>query len=168
GIRHPAFHTKAVTMTRPKTTQQARSLRTTATKSEGLLWSILRSKQVSGLKFRRQHPIGRYIADFACLSRKLVIEIDGPTHDITIDADLRRENFLRARGWDVIRFEDDDVREDPEAVARAIANHLGMVYEFRRRSKAGSGLENVRASNQIETTQTRPSPERSSDPPSGG
>jgi len=56
--------------------QKARHLRAGQTKSEGLLWSILRAKQVCGLKFRRQHPIGSYFADFACVSKKLVIEID--------------------------------------------------------------------------------------------
>ena len=61
---------------------RARLLRENATQSESLLWQLLRRKQLCGLKFRRQHPIGPFFADFACVSRKLVIEIDGGYHDV--------------------------------------------------------------------------------------
>ena len=155
-------------MTNPKTTKRARDLRTTATKSEGLLWSILRGKQICGLKFRQQHPIGPFIADFACVSHKLVIEIDGPSHDITIAADLSREGYLRSQGWTIIRFDNDDAKEDPEAVAKAIAIHLGLKYEFRRRMNTGSGLENVRAPKHRAGNQIKPSPEQVPTLPEGG
>ena len=69
----------------------ARDRRKNATRSEGLLWSILRGKQLCGLKFRREHPIEPWIVDFACVSKHLVIEIDGGYHDATIENDLRRQ-----------------------------------------------------------------------------
>jgi very-short-patch-repair endonuclease len=119
---------------------RARSLRSTETKSEKLLWSILRGKQVCGLKFRRQHPISHFFADFACVSHKLVIEIDGGYHDVVIESDLNRESILRAHGWDVLRFSADDVEDDPESVAMAIAAHLELDYRFDRRGGGRSGM----------------------------
>lgn len=127
-------------------TQRARQLRLGQTKSESLLWSLLRAKQVCGLKFRRQHPIGSYVADFACVARKLVIEIDGGYHDFIAEKDLKRESFIKCQGWDVLRFNDEDVEEDVEVVARGIATHLGLQYDFIRRSKTGSGMLSQRSS----------------------
>ncbi len=128
-------------------TNRARSLRKNETKSEKLLWSILRGKQLCGLKFRRQHPVGPFFADFACVSRRLVVEIDGGCHDEIGEADLEREAYLRKLGWNVIRFSDEEVEQDPEAVAIGIANHLDLEYEFRKRKETGSGMENVNAPN---------------------
>jgi very-short-patch-repair endonuclease len=76
-------------------THRARSLRETKNTSEKLLWSILRGKQVCGLRFRCQHPIGTFSADFACVTKRLVVEIDGGYHDLIGEADLQREEFLR-------------------------------------------------------------------------
>ncbi len=121
-------------------TQRARQLRGTQTNTEALLWSLLRAKQVCRLKFRRQHPIGPYFADFACVSKKLVIEIDGGYHDFTAEKDLKRESYIKSQGWDVLRFNGEDVEEDIEAVARGIAKHLGLEYDFVRRMKTGSGM----------------------------
>ena len=129
----------------PFTTNRARSLRLNQTRSEGLLWSILRAKQLCGLKFRRQYPIGPWVTDFACADRMLVVEIDGGYHDETIAIDLRREKDLEQLGWTVIRFSDDDVENDGEAVGRAIANELGIPYEFKKRQATGSGMRSVRA-----------------------
>jgi very-short-patch-repair endonuclease len=99
------------------------------------------------LKFRRQHQIGPFFADFVCVSRKLVVEIDGGYHDLVVESDLSREAFLRKEGWDVIRFDDGDVEDDPEATAIEIAKHLGLKYEFRKRMGSGAGMQNVNASN---------------------
>ncbi|MGV3483705.1 MAG: endonuclease domain-containing protein [Planctomycetaceae bacterium] len=117
----------------------ARERRKSCTVSEGLLWSVLRARQVCDLKFRREHPIGGFIADFACEAMKLVVEIDGGYHDLTGKQDVVRENTLRELGWDVLRFSDKEVEGDIEAVARAIATHLGLKYSFRRRAGGGSG-----------------------------
>ncbi len=118
----------------------ARERQKQATVSEGLLWSILRARQLCGLKFRREHPIGPFIADFACEEKKLVIEIDGGYHDQIVEQDISRENRLADLGWQVIRFIDKDVEQDLEAVARAIARQLGLEYSFSRRDGSGSGL----------------------------
>ncbi len=75
----------------------------------------------------------------------LVVEIDGGYHDETIAKDLRRQEDLQRLGWTVIRFSDDDVESDAEAVARAIAKELGIPYELKKRQKTGSGMRSVRA-----------------------
>jgi very-short-patch-repair endonuclease len=119
--------------------ERARSLRKTQTDSEGLLWSVLRARQLCGLKFRRQHPIESWIVDFACQDRMLVVEVDGGYHDHVEESDLRRQRHLESLGWKVMRFSDKDVEDDAEAVARAIARELNLAYEFRRRQATGSG-----------------------------
>ena len=127
------------------TKTRARSLRKNQTSSEGLLWSVLRAKQVCGLKFRRQHSIGPWIVDFACPEKMLVIEIDGGYHDETQEEDIRRQKSIEQLGWKVLRFTDEDVEEDAEAVARAVAKALNVPYEFRKRKATGSGMMNVKA-----------------------
>jgi very-short-patch-repair endonuclease len=118
----------------------ARQLRQQHTESEALLWSLLRDKQVCGLKFRRQNPVPPFILDFACVSKKLCVELDGDYHDTQPEKDLDRESWLRGRGWDTIRFSNDNVNADPELVAIAIARHLGLDYAFTKRS---GGLSSV-------------------------
>jgi very-short-patch-repair endonuclease len=125
--------------------ERARSLRRQETPSEKLLWNVLRSKQLCNLKFRKQHPIPPFYADFACVGEMLVLEIDGDYHDDVGKEDLSREAFLRELGWDVIRFSDREVMEDVKAVARGIAKHLGLEYEFRKRKGTGSGMDNVKS-----------------------
>ena len=120
-----------------------RQRRSQATPSEGILWSLLRAKQVAGLKFRREHGIGPWIVDFACVEKLLVVEVDGGYHDENIDADQRRQADLENRGWRVIRFSAQQVEEDGEAVVRAIASEIGVEYEFRPRKKLGSGQRSV-------------------------
>lgn len=128
-------------------TERARELRLFQTDAEGLLWSVLRTKQLCGLKFRRQHPIGPYFADFACQSRQLVVELDGDYHDRIVEDDLRRQRYIEERGWSVIRFTNDDVMDDVEAVARHIAGQLGLTYTFNRRTSKRSGMLSENASN---------------------
>ena len=123
----------------------ARERRQNKTVSEGLLWSVLRARQLCGLKFRREHSIGPYITDFACLSHHVVVEVDGGCHDLTIESDLQRQAYLKSEGWKVIRFNDKDVEEDTEAVARAIAKEVGLEYRFERRGGRGSGMDSVYA-----------------------
>ncbi len=78
------------------------------------------SRKLGGLKFRRQCAIGPYIVDFACLEAKLVVEIDGPSHDRRIDYDAMRTRFLEARGYLVLRFGMQDVSENLVGVLEAI------------------------------------------------
>ena len=128
-------------------TGRSRSLRAKQTQSERLLWSILRAKQLCELKFRRPHPIGPFFADFASVQQRLIIEIDGGYHDVVQESDLERERYLNQHGWVVIRFTDEAIEQDAEAVARTIAKHLGWTYGFRKRRADGTGMENIRATN---------------------
>jgi very-short-patch-repair endonuclease len=118
----------------------AKHNRKKSTVSEGLLWSILRARQVCNLKFRREHPIGGYIVDLACVEKKLVIEVDGGYHDLIGTKDLQRQEVLTKLGWNVIRFSDKDIEDNAEAAARLIANYLGLEYSFECRNGNGSGM----------------------------
>ena len=98
----------------------AKELRRKQTDAERVLWMRLRARQVNGLKFRRQHPIGRYIADFCCPEKCLVIEIDGGQHMNRTFADERRTEFLVQEGYRVLRYWNHDVLVAPEAVLQHI------------------------------------------------
>ncbi len=124
---------------------RARERRQQKTTSEGLLWHLLRGRQVSGLKFRREHKIGPWIADFACIAKQLVVEVDGGYHDQTAEKDLRRQRDLERLGWKVVRYTAEDVERDAEAVVRAIATEAGLDFEYIARKNTGSGMLNVRA-----------------------
>jgi very-short-patch-repair endonuclease len=87
------------------------------------LWSKLRRKQIDGHRFRRQVPIGPYIADFVCLERRLVIEVDGGQHSESI-ADDARMAWLEGQGFCVLRFWNNDVLGNTEGVLTVIAQHL--------------------------------------------
>lgn len=105
-------------------THRSRELRARLTKAESLIWTVLRAKRMAGLKFRRQHPIGPYFADFACIEKKVVVEIDGGYHDRQYDQDRQRQAFLESKGWQVMRFSNEDVLADVEAVAISIAQQM--------------------------------------------
>lgn len=110
-------------MPEKKLTSAARRLRGNSTDAERLLWSRIRSRQL-GAKFVRQFPIGPYIADFACRSAHLVIELDGGQHSETIDAP--RTMVIEAHGYRVIRFWNNEVMENLEGVVEAIARELAL------------------------------------------
>ncbi|TCT21617.1 endonuclease domain-containing protein [Thermomonas haemolytica] len=95
-------------------------MRRAATDAERVLWRRLRAGQLDGLKFRRQHPIPPYIADFCCVELKLVVELDGGQH--AADADVVRTRRLEAQGWNVLRFWDNAVLSNVESVVEAIWN----------------------------------------------
>ena len=102
----------------------ARELRRNATNAERLLWSRLRRRQLSGLKFRRQRPIGRYVCDFVCLEAAVVIELDGSQHVVQMPYDANRDAFLRSKGFRVLRFWDNDVLLRTESVLETIFEAL--------------------------------------------
>ena len=110
----------------PKTIPRARALRKRLTDAEVILWSRLRRHEAGGFHFRKQHPLGPYIADFVCLKAKLVVEVDGDTHstDEEIAHDRRRDQFLEQRGWRVLRVRNEDVYKDLDTVMNAIAHEL--------------------------------------------
>ncbi|HTA65530.1 MAG TPA: DUF559 domain-containing protein [Xanthomonadaceae bacterium] len=106
-----------------RTRKAALHLRTTLTSAEQELWFHLRAHRLNGWKFRRQHPIPPYVLDFYCDEAKLAIELDGSQHNETVDA--ARTRFLESRGIRVLRFWDNDVLSQTEAVLDAIMNVLG-------------------------------------------
>ncbi|MBI4808120.1 MAG: endonuclease domain-containing protein [Nitrosomonadales bacterium] len=106
------------------TTTRARSLRSGMTDAERLLWQALRYKQLAGHRFRRQFPIGRFIADFVCVEQKLVIELDGGQHQDQVAYDEQRTFFLRQNGWRVLRFWNNDVIGNLDGVLSTIAEQL--------------------------------------------
>ena len=106
----------------PKIFGNAKALRDKMTPSEKLLWEELRGKKFMGLKFRRQHPVLVYIADFYCHSLKLIIEIDGGYHlgFLQMEKDLERTKDLEFNGLKVIRFTNDEVENDIQKVLAEI------------------------------------------------
>ena len=101
-------------------TTRSRQLRKNLTDAERTLWNILRKRQVSGCKFRRQVPIGSYIVDFVCLENKLVIEVDGGQHTKLESYDAARTAWLEREGFRVIRFWNNQVLTDTDSVQDAI------------------------------------------------
>jgi len=91
-----------------------------STTSEELLWQSLRGRRCGGLKFRRQQPMGRFVVDFYCAERKLVVEIDGLIHEGQMSRDAEREALLEATGLHFLRFSSDQVVHDLPGVLRSI------------------------------------------------
>jgi very-short-patch-repair endonuclease len=87
---------------------------------ELLLWSRLRRRQVGGHRFRRQVPLGPYVVDFACYARRLLIEVDGPSHDASLEQDAAREEWLKGQGFRVLRFRADEVLQGLDEVMEIV------------------------------------------------
>jgi very-short-patch-repair endonuclease len=104
----------------PTVRQRARELRQPQTQAEAILWRQLRDRRLKGLKFRRQHPIGRFIVDFCYPKHKLVVEIDGDTHATQTEYDAARAEWLEMQGYRVIRFTNQEVYRQLPAVLEAI------------------------------------------------
>ena len=113
------------------TVAKARSLRRRMTKAEVILWQHLRRGQLEGEHFRRQVPVGPYIADFACSKHKLIVEVDGATHaeDHERAHDARRAAFLAAQGWALHRVSNSDVYENLSGVLEGISIELRQARE---------------------------------------
>jgi len=111
---------------RREETTLARGLRKRQTDAERALWNKLRSKQIEGVKFRRQQPIGPYIVDFVSLERKLIIEIDGGQHNErkVREKDQEREEWLKEKGYQTLRFWNNDVLTNIEGVLERIKENL--------------------------------------------
>jgi very-short-patch-repair endonuclease len=84
-------------------------LRKQLTPAETMLWQALRNRQLNGLKFRRQHPVGQFIVDFYCPEHQLIIELDGAIHDRQIEYDTARTEQLQAFGYQVLRFQNEEI-----------------------------------------------------------
>jgi very-short-patch-repair endonuclease len=107
-------------MDKPK----ARELRKHMTEVERTLWRHLRLRQFGGFKFRRQHPIGQYIVDFVCLEKRLIVEVDGGQHSEQVRYDTERTAWLESQGFSLLRFWNNQVLEETEAVKEVIMGAL--------------------------------------------
>jgi 5-methyltetrahydrofolate--homocysteine methyltransferase len=107
---------------RHRTSEVARHLRRQETSAEDVLWRALRGRRLAGLKFRRQHPAGKLVLDFACPDHRLAIEVDGSVHDDLIERDAARTRLLNEMGYRVIRFRNDEVLNRLPDVLRRILN----------------------------------------------
>jgi very-short-patch-repair endonuclease len=107
---------------------KARALRRNTTESEKLLWEKISGNQLSGFRFKRQHPIGYYIVDFYCHKARLVIELDGDYHNLEDQRiyDILRTEELMDFGLTVLRFSNDEVKNRIENVIKSINDHLKM------------------------------------------
>jgi len=107
-----------------KSMQLARQQRRAMSLPEVKLWALLR-RSPGGVSFRRQHPIGPYVADFYCPAAKLVIEVDGQTHDFTVERDEARDEFMRGLGLKIIRVPASEVLADALSVADGLVRLCG-------------------------------------------
>ena len=101
-------------------TKTAKALRKRSTDVEMILWRSLRAKQMEGLKFRRQQPIGRYIVDFVCFETKIIIEVDGGQHAVERVNDAERDEWLRSQGFKVLRFWNNEVVTNTQGVLEVV------------------------------------------------
>ena len=101
-------------------TERARNLRKNATDAENRLWSRLRRNQLNGHHFRRQVPIGPYVADFVCAPKKLIVEVDGGQHADRKASDEARTRYLEDEGFCVLRFWNNDVLSNTDGVVETI------------------------------------------------
>ena len=88
------------------------------------MWGILRDRRLKDYKFRRQHPIDRYVADFACVAAHLIIEFDGPIHDETVEHDQVRDKFLTDKGWQILRFSNAELGRGSNSVVSQLLARL--------------------------------------------
>ncbi len=106
------------------TTSRARQLRNNPIDAERVLWKHLRHRQLDGYKFRRQQPLGSYIADFVCLEARLIVEVDGGQHVSQMVYDSERTAWLESQNFRVLRFWNDEVLQQIESVVAVILKAL--------------------------------------------
>jgi len=147
----PIMQTTPLKTPDPRNRKKARLLRHDSTFPERLLWSILRNRQLEGLKFRRQFSIPPYVADFCCVAAMLIVEVDGLTHVGTGRSDDLRSEYLWQQGYQVVRVTDDDVIPNLDAVAEEICKAVN------ERMKMGVGLGKGVVGNLVAPS-PRPSP----------
>jgi very-short-patch-repair endonuclease len=102
---------------------RARTMRAAPTDAELRLWRLLRDRRLSGIKFRRQVPVGPYIVDFLCVGAKLIVEADGSQH-AERPSDKARDAYLESQGWKVLRFWNNEVLQNREGVLETIFAHV--------------------------------------------
>jgi len=119
---------------RPEPNDFARKLRREMTEAEKVLWGKLRGHRLAGHHFRRQHPIGRYVADFVCLDARLVVEVDGGQHSES-DYDERRTEWLDSEGFEVLRLWNNEVLRNTEGACLTILEAIERRLAERRHRK---------------------------------
>ena len=119
---------------------RARDLRRDGSRAERKVWELLRDRRIGGAKYRRQYPIGPYFADFACISLKLVIEVDGDHHAFQVAADARRTAAIEREGWRVVRFWANEVVQNPEGIWAEIEQVLSDVPAHLTSPPRGRGI----------------------------
>jgi len=109
--------------------ERARYLRKQQTETEKILWKTLRNRKICKTKFRRQHPIDSYVTDFCCEEKRLIIEIDGKIHDEpeNKEYDNIRSEYLELKGYKIIRFRNDEIKENLKTVVKKIIEYLTPV-----------------------------------------
>lgn len=103
---------------------RARTLRQNMTEAETRVWRMLQAHRMNGYRFRRQVPIGRYIADFVCHEARPVVEIDGGQHDRSLPRETERNGFLQSQGYRILRFWNNEVLANSDGVCETIVNEL--------------------------------------------
>jgi very-short-patch-repair endonuclease len=119
---------------------RARTLRQNMTEAERQVWQILRSHQMKERKFRRQVPIGRYIADFVCHEARLIVEIDGGQHDRSSPREAERSVFLENEGYRILRFWNNEVLANLAGVQETIADELSRITPTQTLPHQGGGI----------------------------
>ncbi len=107
--------------------KRARSMRRAPTEAEQRLWGLLRDRRLSGLKFRRQVPVGPYIVDFLCVGARLIVEADGSQHGDSRHDEVR-DAYLAGEGWTVLRFWNHDVYRNRDSVMDTILARAGLPW----------------------------------------
>jgi very-short-patch-repair endonuclease len=111
-----------------ETSGHAKKLRKNMTDAERKLWTPLRGRQLTGVKFRRQHQVGPYVVDFIAFEPKLIIELDGGHHALQLAADGKRSDWLTSNSFTVLRFWNHEVLQKTDAVLQTITKRLAKQY----------------------------------------
>jgi len=122
-------------------TKSARQLRNNPTDAERRLWQKLQRRQIAAAKFRRQQPISPFIVDFVCFEHRLIVEVDGGQHAQQVPYDEKRSRWLEAQGYRVLRFWNNDVLANTEAVAQSILEAVDGVSDPPPQSSPARGEE---------------------------
>ena len=107
---------------------KARELRKNLTEAERTLWKYLRLRQFDGNKFRRQQPIGKYIVDFVCFEKKLIVEVDGGQYNEQVIYDSERNEWLKKQGFRILRFWNNQVLKEIDGVEGSIMEALSSYF----------------------------------------
>ena len=122
--------------------QKAKQLRSNSTDAERNLWAHIRNRRLEGWKFRRQLPIGRFIVDFACAELRIIVEIDGGQHAEQVIYDLNRTKILQSKGYQVVRYWNNEVLGNIEGVIEALTLTLSQRERELSPSPSGRGISN--------------------------